>query len=184
MKKPDSVRASYRFEIVAALRASQWHLHRRVVRENSAIQRTYDELFPIGDDGKRAPSTVNSPHLFSLFLDPTKSQLRHQSVAFAFDIALLVPDYEIDGVLWLKQHFEGGYLVRKLIVVEAKRDDQAPAGWRLEWGDQSDTPNAATQPANATLDGDALKFAIPIESPPGARPGARGQLRIEIRQWQ
>ncbi len=44
----DSVRASYRFEIVAALRASQWQLHRRVVRENSAISRTYDELFPEG----------------------------------------------------------------------------------------------------------------------------------------
>src|SRR5580765_462374 len=57
----DSVRASYRFEIVAALRASQWQLHRRVVRENSAIQRTYDELFPKGADGTRAPTTTNSP---------------------------------------------------------------------------------------------------------------------------
>ena len=105
------MRASSRFEIVAALRASQWQLHRRVVRENSAIQRAYDELFPKGADGKRAPATASSPHLFSLFLDPTKSQFRHQSVAFAFDVAILVPDYQIDGVLWLKKHFEGGYLV-------------------------------------------------------------------------
>ena len=183
LKKPDSVRASYRFEIVAALRASQWQLHRRVVRENSAIQRTYDELFPKGADGKRAPSTINSPHLFSLFLDPSKSQLRHQSVAFAFDVALLVPDYEIDGVLWLKQHFEGGYLVRRLIVVEATRDANSPAGWRLAWGFQNETPNAATTPANAKLDGGALKFAIPLESPAGVRPGARCQLRIEVRRW-
>ena len=183
VKKPDSVRASYRFEIIAALRASQWQLHRQVVRENSAIQRTYDELFPNGADGKRAPSTLNSPQLFSLFLDPTKSQLRHQSVAFAFDVALLVPDYEIDGVLWLKQHFEGGYLVRKLVIVEATRDEHALAGWRLEWGFQTDSPNAATTPAVTTLDGGALKFAIPIESPTGVRPGACGQLRIEIRQW-
>ena len=129
-------------------------MHRRVVRENSAIQRTYDELFPKGADGKRAASRENSPHLFSIFLDPTKSQAdRHRSVAFAFDVAILVPDYEIDGVLWLKRHFEGGYLVRKLIVVEATRDDGAPAGWRIEYGFQSETPNAANTVANTRARG-------------------------------
>jgi len=179
----DSVRASYRFEIVAALRASQWQLHRRVVRENSAIQRTYDDLFPKDAGGQRAPSRANSPHLFSLFLDPTKSQKRHHSVAFAFDVAILVPDYQIDGVLWLKKHFEGGYLVRKLIVVEAFRDENAPAGWRLEYGIQSDTPNATSTDAKARLEGDALKFEVPIASPPGSRPGVTGQLRIEMRNW-
>jgi hypothetical protein len=177
-----SVRASYRIEIVAALRASQWQLHRRVVRENSAIQRTYDELFPSGADGKRGPSTVNSPHLFSLFMDPTKSQNRHHSVAFAFDLAVLVPDYEIDGVLWLKKHFEGGYLVRKLIVVEAKRTDDGQ--WYFEYGFQNETPNMATQPANAVPIGDALGFSIDIDSPAGVRPGIRSRLRIEMRWWE
>jgi len=180
----DSVRASYRFEIVAALRGSQWQLHRRVVRENSAIQRTYDELFPKGAHGTRAPSIQNSPHLFSVFLDPAKSQTaRHRAVAFAFDVAVLVPDYEIDGVLWLKRHFEGGYLVRRLIVVEATRDENAPAGWRIEYGLQSESPNAANTVANTVLEGNALKFAIPVASPPGVKPGVTGQLRIEIRQW-
>jgi hypothetical protein len=183
-KDSNSVRASYRFEIVAALRASQWQLHRRVVRENSAIQRTYDELFPKGADGKRGASAANSPHLFSLFLDPTKSQFRHQSVAFAFDVAILVPDYEIDGVLWLKQHFEGGYLYRRLIVVEATRDENAPAGWRLEYGFQNETPNVAANVAKTVLDGNVLKFAIEVESPANARPSVSGQLRIEMRRWQ
>jgi hypothetical protein len=183
-KNKDSVRASYRFEIVASLRGSQWQLHRRVVRENSAIQRTYDELFPLGPNGKRAPSAQNSPHLFSVFLDPTKSSTaRHRTVAFAFDVAILVPDYEIDGVLWLKRHFEGGYLVRKLIVVEATRDDGATAGWRIEYGFQSETPNMVNTVAKTTLDGRVLKFAIPIESPAKAKPGVRGQLRLEVRQW-
>jgi len=179
-----AVRASYRFEIVAALRASQWQLHRRVVRENSAIQRTYDELFPVGEGGKRAPSALNSPHLFSLFLDPTKSQNRHRSVAFAFDVAVLVPDYEIDGVLWLKKHFEGGYLVRKLIVVEATVDQKGVAGWRIEYGFQTETPNTVNTVANTRLEGGALKFEIPISSPDGSRPGVRGQLRIEMRSWR
>ncbi len=180
LKDNDSVRASYRIEIVAALRASQWQLHRRVVRENSAIQRTYDELFPRGVDGKRAWSNANSPHLFSLFLDPTKSQLRHQSVAFAFDLAVLVPDYEIDGVLWLKKHFEGGYLYRRLIVVEATRDATAIAGWRLEYGFQNETPNVAP----TQLVGNMLTFSVPVDSPAGVRPGVNGRLRIEMRNWQ
>ena len=182
-KDHDSVRASYRFEIVAALRASQWQLHRRVVRENSAINRTYDDLFPKDAAGQRGPSRENSPHLFSLFLDPTKSQKRHQSVAFAFDVAILVPDYQIDGVLWLKKHFEGGYLVRKLIVVEAFRDETTPSGWRLEYGIQSETPNDTSTMANARLEGGALAFEIPIASPANARPGVTGQLRIEMRNW-
>lgn len=179
----DSVRASYRFEIVAGLRGSQWQLHRRVVRENSAIHRTYDELFPRGADGKRGPSTENSPHLFSVFLDPAKSQRRDGSVAFAFDIAVLVPEYEINGVLWLKRHFEGGYLVRKLIIIEAKPDETASAGWRLEYGFQSETPNETTKIAETTIDKETLRFMIPVESSADARPGIHGKLRIEIRKW-
>lgn len=180
----NSVRASYRFEVVAALRGSQWQLHRRVVRENSAIQRTYDELFPKDEKaGTRGPSFSGSPHLFSLFLDPTKSQVRHQSVAFAFDVAILVPDYEIDGVLWLKKHFEGGYLVRKLIVVEATHDSNAPGGWRIGYGFQSETPNVASTAAQTVLHDGALKFAIPVDSPADAKPGVSAKLRIEIRNW-
>ena len=84
------VRASYRFEVVATVRGAQWQMHRRTVRENSAIQRSYDELFPKGIDGKRSPKAVDSPHLFSVFLDPTKSMSSEKSVAFAFDLAVLV----------------------------------------------------------------------------------------------
>jgi hypothetical protein len=182
-KNQDSVRASYRFEIVAALRGTQWQLHRRVVRENSAIQRTYNELFPPDATGRRMPSTINSPQLFSIFLDPAKSQARDGSVAFAFDVSILVPDYEIDGVLWLKRHFEGGYLVRKLILVQATPDQNGPAGWRIEYGFQSETPNEVNIPAGTTLDKGVLKFSIPVESPQNTRPGIRGQLRIELRSW-
>jgi hypothetical protein len=181
------VRASYRFEIVAALRGSQWQLHRRVVRENSAIMRTYDELFPKGGAqgrGKRRPSTDNSPHLFSLFLDPAKShQQRHQNIAFAFDVAIMVPDYEIDGVFWLNRHFEGGYLVRRLIIVEATLDPDAPAGWRIKYGFQSESPNAADTVADTQLVDGALEFAIPVDSPADAKPGVHGQLRIQLREW-
>ena len=73
---------------------------------------------------------------------------------------------------------------RKLIVVEATRDEHAPGGWRLDYGFQSETPNVAANTAATALDGDVLRFAIPVESPANARPGIKGQLRIEMRQWQ
>ena len=40
------VRASYQFEVAASVRGCQWQMTRREVRENSAIFRTYDDLFP------------------------------------------------------------------------------------------------------------------------------------------
>ena len=181
----NQVRASYRFEVVATIRGCQWQLHRRTMRENSAIQRTYDELFPKGGNGERAPSREHSPHLFSVFLDPTKSMnTKTQSVAFAFDLTVLVPDYELDGVLWLKRHFEGGYLYRELILVEATPKADLPGGWKLAFGYQSDAPNLANRKTDATqLDGGGLTFTIPINSPKNRRPGITADLRIELRNW-
>ena len=178
------VRASYKFEVVATVRGAQWQMHRRAVRENSAIQRTFDELFPKDRSGKRTPGRDRSPHLFSVFLDPTKSlNSKTQSVSFAFDLAVLVPDYEIDGVLWLKRHYEGGYLYRDLIVVEATPNATALGGWKLTYGHQSKTPNAAGKAVDVSkLAGGGLTFSIPIKSTK-SRPGITASLRIEMREW-
>lgn len=181
--KGSSVRASYKLEVVATVRGCQWHMHRRTVRENSAIQRTYDELFPYGDDGKRRPSQENSPHLFTVFLDPRKSlNARTKSVAFAFDLAVLVPDYQVDGVLWLNRHFEGGYIYRELILVEATPDRNAPGGWRLSYGYQSEAPNTANKKTDVTeLEDGGLTFAIPVISRQNRHPNIAANLRVELR---
>jgi hypothetical protein len=107
-----------------------------------------------------------------------------KSIAFAFDLAILVPDYQIDGVLWLNKHFEGGYLYRNLILVEATPDSQSPAGWKLTHGFQNLTPNIAATPSSAVLiPAGTLTFSIPVESPQGVRPGITASLRIEMRTW-
>lgn len=59
-------------------------------------------------------TAIQSPHLFSLFLDPNKSVKTSKSVSFALDLKVLVPDYEVDGILFLKRHYEGGYILAKL----------------------------------------------------------------------
>lgn len=186
LEEKKTVRASYQFEVAASVRGCQWQMTRREVRENSAIFRTYDELFPGKNGTKRLPDRTNSPRLFSVFLDSKKSVKTSKSVSFALDIKVLVPDYEMDGVLFTKRHYEGGFIFRELILVEAFPDAAALGGWRIKYGYQDINPgkpgvDAMTRP----LDGDnakrGLAFDIPIEQK--ARPGLRGALRIEARPW-
>ncbi|MDY0213214.1 MAG: hypothetical protein RBR06_09440 [Desulfuromonadaceae bacterium] len=180
-KAGKKVGASYQFEVAVSIRGCQWQMTRREVRENSAIFRSYADLFPGKDNTNRPPNRDNSPHLFSVFLDQNKSVKASGSVSFAFDIKVLVPDYEIDGVLFMKRHYEGGYIMRKLILVEAFSDKDAPGGWRIKYGYQEVNPgkpgiNADTRKLKA---GAGITFDIPVEQQ--TRPGVKGTLRIEAR---
>ncbi len=63
-----------------------------------------------------------------------------KSVSFAFDIKVLVSDYVADGLLFMKRHYEGGFIYRELILVEAIPDDTVPAGWSINYGYQDINP--------------------------------------------
>ena len=183
-----AVRASYQFEAAVSVRGRQWQLTRREVRENSAIFRSYDQLFPYDESqGKRVPDRSQSPHLFSVFLDPSQSVKSSGTVSFAFDLKLLVPDYEVDGLLFLNRHYEGGYIMREFILVEAFPDKEALGDWRLKYSFQEKNPgkindrhkNAETR----ALDNEnGVAFDIPIKQT--TNPGVTGKLHIEIRPWQ
>ena len=181
-----NISASYQFEIAASVRGCQWQVTRREVREHSAIFRTYDQLFPKKNGATREPDRNMSPHLFSIFLDPEKSVKKSRSVSFAFDIKALVPDYEVDKVLFMKRHYEGGFIYRELILVEAFPDKDAPGGWRVKYGYQDINPgkpgvDAVLEPLTADKPADGFAFTIPIEQK--TRPGLTGSLRIEARPW-
>jgi hypothetical protein len=181
-----AVQASYQFEIAASVRGCQWQMTRREVRENSAVFRSYNELFPGTPRTPRPPDRTKSPHLFSLFLDPKKSVKGSKSVSFAFDLKVLVPDYVVDGLLFLKRHYEGGFIYRELILVEAFPDKTAPAGWRIRYGYQDMNPGkpgveAETRELVAGDPDQGIAFEVPIEQK--TRPGLRGRLRLEARPW-
>jgi len=181
-----NVTASYQFEIAVSVRGQQWQIHRRAVRENSAIFRQFDELFP-KNNGVRAPDRTRSPHLFSVFLDPTKSVRKDSSgagsVSFALDLNVQVPDYEVDGALFLKQHYEGGYIYRDLIIIEAFPDNTALEGWLVKYGYQDRTPNLAPETAQVyeLPGGSGIGFALDVLQP--NRPGITAKLRFEARSW-
>lgn len=181
-----TVRASYQFEIAASVRGCQWQMTRREVRENSAIFRSYNDLFPGNAGTTRAPDRAMSPHLFSVFLDSRKSVKKSKSVSFAFDLKVLVPDYEVDGVLFTRRHYEGGFIYRELILVEAFPDEKAPSGWRVRYGYQDINPGKPGVDAEVLplISGDVtagFTFGIPIEQK--TRPGLRGTLRINAVPW-
>lgn len=185
LKAAKEVRASYLFEVAASVRGCRWQVTRREVRESSAIFRSYQDLFPGADGTVRPPDRKKSPHLFSIFLDPDKSVKTSRSVSFSFDIKVLVPDYQVDGVLFMKRHYEGGFIYRQLILVEALPDAKAPAGWRIKYGFQEINPGKPGKPVEAQPLGDGpqsgLMFQIPIQQQ--TRPGLSGELRIEARPW-
>lgn len=178
------VGASYQFEVTASVRGCQWQATRREVRENSAIFRSYDDLFPGDDKTERPPNRAKSPHLFSVFLDPSKSVKASGSVSFAFDIKVLVPDYEVDGVLFMKRHYEGGYIMREFILVEAFPDQVALGGWRIKYGHQEDNPGKPGIDAIVRELDDEAGVAFDIDIAQRARPGVKATLRIEARPWK
>ena len=118
-----------------------------------------------------------------MFLDPSKSTKTTGSVSFAFDVRVLVPDYEVDGILFLKHHYEGGFIYRKLILLEAWPRAGSPTDWKVRYSLQDGglTEPDQTADTRALEGGPGIAFDIPIEQP--TQPGLKGTLRIEVRPW-
>ena len=174
------IRASYQFESVVSIRGKQWQLHRRTAQENSAIFRKFDELFP--KRGKfRKPDRAQSPHLFSVFLDrDQRADKGRPSLAFAADLCVRVPEYEVQGLLFFKNHFEGGYLYRDMIVLEAT-PPEGESGWKVEYrfvGKPQEGTREATIIKNTVGE---ITFTIPIEQP--NPPGIKATLRVVTQLW-
>jgi hypothetical protein len=174
------VRASYFFEITVSIRGKQWQLHRRTMIENSAISRRFDELFP-QRGATRQPDREKSPHLFSVFLDQDKrADTTRRSLAFAADICVKVPEYLVDGFLFLKNHFEGGYLFRDLLTVEATPPENEKEEWLIEYSfaNQKGLP---VQKAEIVESESELTFTVPVVQ--AVPPGIRANLRVVTRFW-
>jgi hypothetical protein len=94
-----------------------------------------------------------------------------------------VPDYEVDGLLFLKRHYEGGFIYRELILIEAEREEKPEDGWKIRYALQKDSPTEPNIPAETRpLENErGLTFSIPINQ--DTKPGLTGTLRIEARPW-
>jgi len=175
------VHASYLFEVTISVRGKPWQLHRRIASENSAIVRKFDDLFPTRDAVTKAwqPDRAASPMLFSVFLDKSQSQTGN-TLAFAADICVRATEYEVDGLLFFKNHFEGGYLFRDMLTLEAAPPLTQGGAWEIayQFANQRDQqPRLATVKEAAAV----LTFEIPIEQL--TPPGIKARLQVETQVW-
>ncbi|MGH7843650.1 MAG: hypothetical protein ACREQW_00555 [Candidatus Binatia bacterium] len=175
------VRASYLFEVTVSIRNKQWQLHRRTANENSAIFRPFDALFPKWNSRKKGwiPDRTKSPLLFNVFLDMDQSQTG-DTLAFSADLCVRAPEYEVDGFLFLKNHFEGNYLFRDLIILEAAFPKSETDTWKIEYQFASRRGEPPQQAITTETD-DELVFEIPIEQ--RQAPGMKAKLRVITTFW-
>ncbi len=182
------IKASYLFEVSVSVRGKTWQLHRRTANENSAIFRRFDELFSkkpkAGDDEAVTkswkPNKPASPILFNIFLDMGQSQTG-STVSFALDLCVRVPEYEVDGILFLKDHYEGGYLYRDVIILEARPPRAPDERWLFEYTFASKRGSRPSVAKIVREDDAELTFEIPIRQP--TPPGIRARLRVKTSYW-
>ena len=164
--KGKQVRASYLVEVSVSARNKPWQLHRRTADENSAILRKFDELFPSRDPVTNAwlPDRAASASLFNVFLDMGQSQTG-TSLAFAADVCVLVTECQVDGALFFKNYFEGGYLFRDMVTLETTMPARPHGACTIayQFVSQRDQP---PKPATITRDDEEVfVFEVPIEQP-------------------
>jgi hypothetical protein len=185
-KEGKNVRASYMFEVTVSIRGKTWQLHRRIANENSAIMRKFDDLFPTRDPKTKAwqPDRSASPLLFNVFLDKDQSQTKDSeqplTLAFAADLCVRATEYDIDGLLFFKNHFEGGYLFRDMVTLEATPPQKSDGDWKIQYRFENQR-DQGWRAAKVQDDVDVLTFEIPIEQP--TPPGIKARLHVETRFW-
>jgi hypothetical protein len=176
------VRASYLFEIAISVRGKPWQLHRRIANENSAIVRRFDELFPGRDPATKSfvPDYAASPILFNVFLDMGQSQTG-TTLSFAADLCVRASEYEVNNVLFFKNYFEGGYLFRDMVTLEATPPSVPGGAWKVEYQFASQKALPAKLASIVGDDDQVLTFEIPVEQP--VPPGIKARLHVETRLW-
>jgi hypothetical protein len=179
------VSVSYLFEVTISVRGKPWQLHRRLVSENSAILRKFDDLFQGRDAANNwVPNRAATPQLFSVFLDCAQSQTKNAglplTLAFAADVCVRSTEYVVDGILFFKDHYEGGYLLRDMVTLEAKPPAKPGEEWKIRYRFENQRQAGWTDAA-VHDEPDVLWFEIPLEQP--QPPGIRGRLRVETRFW-
>lgn len=171
------VEALYQFEVLASPRGKPWYLTRRTAEEDSVACRSHAEL------GVPANPERRKVYLSTVFLaNRARVNKSRPSLAYSMTFGVRVPDYAIDGRLWLKEHYEGAFLFRDTIIVELVPPGDSNKDWTVNYGWQSETPSQAANvlDPHELADG-RVEFRVEFDSQ--HRPGVRGRLRFVATPW-
>jgi hypothetical protein len=95
-----------------------------------------------------------------------------------------VPDYEVDGALWIKHHYEGSYLFHDSVLVSVTPPSDG-RGWSAKYDWQTDTVHEPSTPlpVEAGPGGSSiLRIALPPR-PENVTPAVEGHLRLVVSLW-
>jgi hypothetical protein len=114
-----TVKVGYYFEVAVSVRgAVDYDLTRRSVVDQSAIQRTRDELVDPATGSIRADA--RHPQLFSVFLDSGRRPPRRRDLVFSLQLTVSASTYEVGDTLLTRTHIPGEYVFRDNIVISAR----------------------------------------------------------------
>jgi hypothetical protein len=183
----DDVQALYQFELMARPRGKRWFLSRRVTEEDSPACRTHQQLTTQQATGG------NLVYLSTAFLanrakvvkiDPNKPMAQQdRTLAYAMDIGVRVPDYQVNQRFWPDQHFEGSHLFRDSLLISLEPPLDEGGDWQILHSWESQRIGVATK----KLSYEAVKgggIRIEVDLPAGAaKPGISGKVVLIVSAW-
>ncbi|MEW6072542.1 MAG: hypothetical protein AB1726_08120 [Planctomycetota bacterium] len=179
------IHAQYNIDVAARVRNAGCFLSERRVSQESAVRRRYEDLVEAGK-----PAYLFTGYLYSGNPEGPGTRgadVRDTALAFAIEIAIEVPVFEVDGRFWFDEHYEGARLYAETITFHVRR---TAAGFSIRYGLSSEAGpgNAGRVPAVARAGaGGRLEIEIPVGFRPGAarppRPGFRGTLVVAASPW-
>lgn len=183
-KRGKQIQSSYYIEACVAPRgAYTYELSSRTQANACAIRREYAEIFNANGSVR---TDARSPVLFSVFLDSRRITAGSE-IAFSIALSISNAGYDVDGLLFLKNHIPGEYLFRDTLVLFAKPDNDG--NWRLRyvWSDNhwAGGPKNAAELAAAGTKAIGIKqqtpdlFSIPVRS----NKGFDADLMLSLAAW-
>ena len=168
--------ALYQFEVLASTRGKLWFLTRRTAEEDSVACLTHEEW-------TKAPKKYGQQYVSTVFLANRARVNKHRpSLAYSISLGVRVPDYEVDGLLWINEHYEGGYLFHNAIVIEITPPKDEGDKWKVRYAWQDQGASAADTEIDAkSIKGEKVEVRIPFDST--TSPGVRGNLRFVVSAW-
>ena len=172
------VEALYQFELLARPRGKRWFLSRRTAEEDSPACRTHEQLT------RQQASGGNLVYLSTAFLaNRAKVSQQDRTLAYAMDLAVRVPDYQVRKRFWPDQHFEGSHLFRDSLLVSLEPPINEGGDWRILHSWESQRVGQATQALSyEAIKGGAIK--VEVDLPAGnTRPGISGKALLIVSAW-
>ena len=177
MKDQDQakVRASYHFSIEVAPRgALEYSLSERHVAQQSAVFRTYDEMFKPGTVERLRP-----PTLFSVYLDSSQRPEGVDENVLVAQITVTSTDYVVNNRLWRDEHIPGTNLFSGQLVLSIEREGENDFRLLYRWNNVDPEWDFSEPTAVREAAAGGLEFDIELKSP----NGFLADLSLKVSDW-